>query len=167
MFKTFFNKVFLFLKKIYNGLKERVVSSFLRARNGEENLNIILYYWSLIPCVIYFISLKFVNSRFLLEIFDVIILLLTILDLYFIARTLEVHPEYDSELVKEKERQEYYNTLTKEELEKVKKQERKNNINKTLKKYILLKTDDKVDLFKIIRLFVIITLLIAIKRILL
>ncbi len=167
MFKTFFNKVFLFLKKIYNGLKERVVSSFLRARNGEENLNIILYYWSLIPCVIYFISLKFVNSRFLLEIFDVVILLLTILDLYFIARTLEVHPEYDSELVKEKERQEYYNTLTKEELEKVKKQERKNNINKTLKKYILLKTDDKVDLFKIIRLFVIITLLIAIKRILL
>ena len=167
MFKTFFNKVFLFLKKIYNGLKERVVSSFLRARNGEENLNIILYYWSLIPCVIYFISLKFVNSRFLLEIFDVVILLLAILDLYFIARTLEVHPEYDSELVKEKERQEYYNTLTKEELEKVKKQERKNNINKTLKKYILLKTDDKVDLFKIIRLFVIITLLIAIKRILL
>ena len=167
MFKTFFNKVFLFLNKIYNGLKERVVSSFLRARNGEENLNIILYYWSLIPCVIYFISLKFVNSRFLLEIFDVVILLLTILDLYFIARTLEVHPEYDSELVKEKERQEYYNTLTKEELEKVKKQERKNNINKTLKKYILLKTDDKVDLFKIIRLFVIITLLIAIKRILL
>lgn len=167
MFKAFFNKVFLFFKKIYNISKERVVASFLRARNGEENLNVILYYWSLIPCIVYFISLKFVNSRFLLEVFDVVILLLTILDLYFIARTLEVHPEYDSELVKEKEKQEYYNTLTKEELEKAKKQERKNNINKTIKKYVLLKTDDRVDLFKIIRLFVIITLLIAIKRILL
>lgn len=167
MFKNIFKKIFLFLKNRYNIIKSNIVESFLKARNGEEKFNVILYYWSLIPCILYFVCLKFISCRFLLEVIDVVIVLLTVLDLYFITRTLEVHPEYDSLYLKEKEKEEYYKTLTEEQLIEVKKQERKNNRNKILKKYILLETDDKVDLFRIIRLFVIITLLIAIKRVLL
>ena len=167
MFKGIFKKIFSFLKNKYNVIKSNIISSFSKARNGEERFNVILYYWSLIPCILYFVCLKFVGCRFLLEILDVVIILLTILDLYFIARTLEVHPEYDSLYLKEKEKEEYYKTLTEEQLAEAKKQEKKDNRNKILKKYILLKTDDKVDLFRMIRLFVIITLLIAIKRVLL
>lgn len=167
MLKNFFKKILLFLQNKCRAFKVSVSESFSKARNGEESFGVVLYYWSLIPCILYFICLKFVNCVFLLEVIDVFIVLLAILDLYFIARAVEVHPEYDSELVKEKEKEEYYKTLTEEQLIEVKKKEQKDNRNKIFKKYILLKSDEKVDMFKLIRLFVIITLLIAVKRILL
>lgn len=173
MFKKIYEKIVIFLKeKVVVFLKEKfmavkaiISTSYGKARNGEEEFKNVLYYWCLIPDIIYFISLKFIGAGVLKFIIDIFMMCLSILGLYFIAKALKVHPEYDSIYVKELEKEEYYKTLTEEQVIEAKKKEKKDNAKKLFRKYIFLKYDDKVDLFRIVRIVVIITLLISLRRI--
>ena len=164
------------LKKIFNWsknvikngllfLKNIITTSYGKARVGEEKLNNILFYWCLLPSALYFLALRFIDCSILLRVIDIIILLLSIIDLYFIAKAVSVHPEYDTQLTKELEKEEYYKTLNEEQLKEAKKQEKRDNRKRIFNKYILLKSNEKVDLFKIVRIIVIIALLFSIKRI--
>ena len=165
MLKKFFNWSKNVIKNGLLFLKNIITTSYGKARVGEEKLNNILFYWCLLPSALYFLALRFIDCSILLRVIDIIILLLSTIDLYFITKAVSVHPEYDTQLTKELEKEEYYKTLTEEQLKEAKKQEKKDNYKKFLNKYIFLKYKDGVDFFKIVRIIVIIVLLFAIKRI--
>lgn len=165
MFKKFFNWLINFLKNKLLFLKNIIVTSYGKARVGEEKLNNILFYWCLLPSILYFLALRFIDCQILLRAIDIFILLLSIIDLYFIAKAVSVHPEYDTQLTRELQKEEYYKTLNEEQLKEAKKQEKKDNYKRILDKYVLLRYKDGVDFFKIVRIIVIIVLLFSIKRI--
>ena len=150
---------------IYLKISTKIKESFKKCRVGEENLKILLTYWCVIPSIIYLFLLKTTDCKFLTDLYDVIMLVLNSLNLYFIAKAVKIHPEYNTELMKELEKQEYYKTLNKNELREEKSKERKENTKNFFRRLLLIKTDRKVDFYKIVRCFVILILLITIKRI--
>jgi hypothetical protein len=91
-------------------------------------------------------------------------LLLSMVDLFFIQKALRKHPDYDSSFVKEKEVERYCASLSEEELEKFKIEEKKQNTKDFLKRIFLLSTGTKTDLYKVVRLFLILTLLLELKK---
>lgn len=98
---------------------------------------------------------------------DLIMIFIGFLDLFFIQKTLKEHPEYNTKLVEEYEKEQYYSSLSEEQLKQTKTEEKKQNAKDFLKRLLLIKPGEKVDLYKIVRLFVILTILISLKRVLL
>lgn len=90
-----------------------------------------------------------------------------VLGLFFIQKALKKHPEYNTELVRELEKAEYYASLNENELKDAKTQEVRKNAKNMLKKMLLIGTGEKVDAYKIVRLFTVLALLFALKGILL
>lgn len=165
IFKTVFNKIKSFTKNLYLKISTKIKESFKKCREGEENLTILLVYWCILPSITYLILLKTTNCKILTDLYDVVMFILSLLDLYFIAKAVKIHPEYNTELMKELEKQEFYKTLDKNELKEEKSKERKENTKNFFRRLLLIKTDKKVDFYKIVRCFVILILLITIKRI--
>ena len=165
IFKTMFNKIKSFTTNLYLKISTKIKESFKKCRAGEENLKILLTYWCVIPSIIYLFLLKTTDCKFLTDLYDVIMLVLNSLNLYFIAKAVKIHPEYNTELMRELEKQEYYKTLNKNELKEEKSKERKENTKNFFRRLLLIKTDRKVDFYKIVRCFVILILLITVKRI--
>ena len=164
-FKIIYKKIKTFIYNIYLKISTKIKESFKKCRAGEENLKILLTYWCVIPSIIYLFLLKTTDCKFLTDLYDVIMLVLNSLNLYFIAKAVKIHPEYNTELMKELEKQEYYKTLNKNELKEEKSKERKQNTKNFFRRLLLIKTDRKVDFYKIVRCFVILILLITVKRI--
>lgn len=164
-FKIISKKTKTFIYNIYLKISQKIKESFKKCRAGEENLKILLTYWCVIPSIIYLFLLKTTDCKFLTDLYDVIMLVLNSLNLYFIAKAVKIHPEYNTELMRELEKQEYYKTLNKNELKEEKSKERKENTKNFFRRLLLIKTDKKVDSYKIVRCFVILILLITVKRI--
>lgn len=169
-------KLLNFLKKIYKeSLKiitkyyliilSKIKESFLKCRKGEEDMKILLTYWCVVPCIIYLFILWFLDCKFLLNILDIAMFLLAIIDLYFIAKIIKIHPEYNTELMDELRKQELYSSLDKEQIKEEKNKELKQNTKNFFKKMFLCKSDKKTDAYKIVKYIVLIVLLITIKRI--
>lgn len=150
---------------LLNNIKLKIKTSFIKCKNGEEKLNTLLIYWCLIPCILYLLSLRFLNCKIILNIFDIILFILCLLDLYFIAKTLKLHPEYNTELMEEIKKQEYLKTLTEEQIKEEKLKESKQAKIDFVKRILALKAGKKVDNYKIVKYFVILTFLIVLKRI--
>ena len=169
------NNLSVFLEKIWNFIKKclytifKVINdSYKRCRGGEENLNKLLIYWNIIPCILYFIIIfNFNLSHFYKNLLDLFIILLGFLDIFFIQKALKKHPEYNTQLVKEYEKEQYYSSLSPEDLKKAKEEEKKENRKDFLKKILLMKPGEKIDSYKIVRMFTVLTILIGLKRILL
>ena len=68
---------------------------------------------------------------------------------------------------KEYEKEQYYSSLSPEDLKKAKEEEKKENRKDFLKKILLIKPGEKIDSYKIVRMFTVLTILIGLKRILL
>ncbi len=165
---SFFKNVWIFIKTNLAKFYEIVNISYKRCRDGEEKLNNLLIYWSIIPCILYFLLIyKFGLCKFMQRLCDLIMIFIGFLDIFFIQKALKKHPEYNTKLVMEYEKEQYYSSLSKEELEQVKSDEKKQNTKDFFKRMLLIKPGEKVDFYKIVRLFVILTVLVGLKRVLL
>jgi hypothetical protein len=128
----------------------------------------LLICWCIIPIVVYiFIILKIKICPSFKRFFDLIAVVLSTLDIFFIQKSLKMHPEYDSDFVRETEKEKYYASLSPDELQKVKSVERKEEAKNFVKKLFLIGGGNKVDSYKIVRLFIVLMLLVALKRLLL
>lgn len=165
IFKKMMDKMKSFLRILYSKSSTKIKESFKKCREGEENLTILLVCWCVLPSVAYLILLKTTNCKILTDLYDVTMFVLGLLDFYFIAKAIKVHPEYNTELMRELEKQEYYETLDKNELKKEKSRERKENAKNFFRRLLLIKTDRRVDFYKIVRCFIVLILLITVKRI--
>lgn len=149
----------------YNIIKDKVAVSYGKCKIGEEKMSNILLYWAIIPCLFYlFVTAKISFPAIIASVVNIFMLLFTILVFYFIQKAVKVHPEYNTELVEELEKAEYYSTLDEKELKKAKRSESLNKKKNIFKSIFNLGTKKKVDFYKIIRAFVILTFLIAFKR---
>lgn len=172
-------KVISFFKKIYLRIKgvaikcslifwDKISSSYMLCREGEENMKKLLFYWNFVPCITYFfVRYKFNNCVFFGHILDFSMFFVGILGIFFIQKALKKHPEYNTELVKELEKEEYYASLNEEELKEAKVKEKKENTKSFFRKVFLISSGDRIDTYKIVRLFTILTMLFVLKRILL
>ena len=165
---NFFKKVWNFLKVNLAKLFRIIGGSYERCREGEEKLNSLLVYWCMVPCILYFLLIyKFSLCKFTKRLCDLAMVLVGFLDIFFIQKALKKHPEYNTKLVQEYEKEQYYSSLSKEELKKVKTNEKKQNTKDFFKRILLIKPGEKIDFYKIVRLFVILTILVGLKRVLL
>lgn len=165
---NFLKKTWIFIK--INSIKffESLKASYRCCREGEEKFNNLLIYWCVIPCILYFLLIyKFILWGFIKHLCDLIIIFVGFLDIFFIQKALKKHPEYNTKLVTEYEKEQYYSSLSKEELEQVKSDEKKQNTKDFFKRILLIKPGEKVDFYKIVRLLLILTVLVGLKRILL
>lgn len=119
------DKVISFFKKIIN--------YFLLISKGEANFNIMLYLWGVLPGIIiaFFLqpSINSIKNKFIAIILLLIILVYFVWHLFSIKKTLKVHPEYR---VVKPTKKELYAGKTKEEIENIKKEQRKENVQKLL-----------------------------------
>lgn len=171
-------KVINFFKKIYLKIKAIIIkyslifwnkmsSSYILCREGEENMKKLLLYWNFLPCIIYFfVRYKINNCVFFGRILDFSMFFIGILGIFFIQKALKKHPEYNTELVKELEKEEYYASMNEEDLKEAKLKEKKENTKSFFKKMFLISSGDRIDKYKIVRLFTILTMLFVLKRIL-
>jgi glucan phosphoethanolaminetransferase (alkaline phosphatase superfamily) len=151
--------------KFYSISRGKIVKSYARCREGEEGLRILLLYWCTVPAAIYiFVRFKVRLYAFLEWPVDLFIVILSVLDVFFIQKALKKHPEYDSEFVRNREKEKYYASLSGEELEKVKSSEKKENAKNFAKRLFLLDRSKRIDAYKIVRLFVLLTMLVALRR---
>jgi uncharacterized membrane protein len=164
-FKNLLDKVSGVLRCWCGAATLKLKESYMRCRAGEERLNVLLYYWCVIPCVIYLVVVfKLKSLDFIRNIFNVFALALTILDYYFIAKAVRVHPEYDTEATEELEKERYYASLSDEEFKKVVKQEKIENRKNCLKRLFLAKSGKRADFYKIVRIFVVLIFLVSLKN---
>ena len=110
---------------------------------------------------------KFGLWEFIKHLCDIIIIFVGFLDIFFIQKALKKHPEYNTKLMTEYEEEQYYSSLSKEELEQIKSDKKKQNTKDFFKRILLIKPGEKVDFYKIVRLLLILTVLVGLKRILL
>ncbi len=154
------------LSNSFSLFKKKVSDSYYKCKKGDETLKNILLYWSFIPCTLYlYISYKFYLFRLIRSIINIFMLFFTVLCFYFIQKAVKVHPEYDSEVTEELEKAEYYSTLTEEEYKKAIKTDSFNKKKNFIKRILNIGNSKKVDLYKIVRIFVVLTFLVALKRI--
>lgn len=152
------------ITNFFNKIKNTVTTSYEKCKNGDEKLNNLLIYWSLIPCIIYlFIRYKISFPNIILNIIDLFMLFFTILNLYFIQKAIKIHPEYDTKATKELEKIKYYATLNEEEYKKAIEKDKKEKGKKFIKGIFSINNSDGVDFYKIVRMFVILTLVIVLK----
>jgi hypothetical protein len=163
----YFTKTRVTAAKICSLCWKKIKTSYALCRDGEEELKNLLLYWCIMPMVIYILIMaKIGPCRICRGLFDLLAIILATLDLFFIQKSLKKHPEYDSEFVKETEREMYYASLNPEELRKVKLEEKKEGAKNFVKKMLLIGSGDKIDSYKIVRLLMALMLLIALKRLL-
>jgi hypothetical protein len=129
-FKNFLSNCFDSAKesiyKLYFRCGKEIRASYALCREGEEKLKNLLLYWCIAPMAIYiFIVLRINMCHICKRFFDFSAAVLSALDLFFIQKSLKKHPEYDSEFVREAEREKYYASLDQEELRKVRSREKK------------------------------------------
>ena len=150
----------------YSRLKQETYMSYVKAKNGDEDMSVILIYWSVIPIIFYFlIRHKVILKGFFALLMDIAFFILFLLDYYFIAKTVEKHPELDVSKTKELEKMKYYETLTEEQLKEEKKKETKAKVGNIFKRYVFLSNQDTVEPFKVVRTLLLLFILISLKRI--
>jgi hypothetical protein len=76
----------------------------------------------------------------------------------------EKHPEYDTERSEKLKKAEYYSSLSDEEYGKVKKQEKQQQLKSAVKGIFFTGNWKKKDLYKIVKVFLILVMLISFKR---
>jgi hypothetical protein len=103
-------------------------------------------------------------GAFLRFIMDLVAFILSVLDYYFISKAVEKHPEYDTERAERLEKQKYYNSLSDEEYEKVKKEEKQQQLRSAVNSLFFTKSWKRKDLYKIVNIFLILIMLISFKR---
>jgi uncharacterized membrane protein len=149
-------------------LKNKVVNSYNRCREGNEKLVILLLFWCLLPCFLYiYIRYIVIVGKYFGVILDILVIIIAVLDYYFIEKAVKIHPEYDTQATREIEKEKYYSTLSKEELnEAIKKDkiESKKNLVKRLLAIGGVDATNHIDFYKIVRIFVILVFFIAVKR---
>jgi hypothetical protein len=95
---------------------------------------------------------------------DLIFFVLSLLDYYFISKAVKKHPEYDTEKMEKIKKAEYYNSLSDKEYERVKKEEKQQQLKSTVKGVFFTNNLKRKDLYKIIKIFLILMMLIGFKR---
>lgn len=168
--KSFFNKKEIKESPVSRCLdicKTKIINSYKLCKDGEEKLNIILIYWSIIPMFVYFfVRKKLIFRGFFAGFIDIICLCLFCLDYFFIMKAVEKHPEYDEKRMKTIEKIEHYKTLTEEQIKEEEKADIKNSIKNSIINFVMGRSSDKVELYKIVRLMLLLFILVIIKRLL-
>lgn len=160
------SKIKQILQRIFTKFKNATIVSYAKCKEGEEQMKNIILYWSIIPSILYLlISYKLCLPRFLHAIIDVFMLFFSILVFYFIQKAVKIHPEYDSELMEELRKAEYYSTLNEEQLKKEKRKESLNKKKNFFKGLFNVGAGKKIDFYKIVRAFLILIFLVALRRI--
>lgn len=151
------------LKLLFDKLFFNINISFKKCLQGEEKLSILLWCWCFTPAILG-ISLfsKLINSFIL---FKFCFLGYIILCLYFIMKTIKIHPEYNVSRMKKIQEQEYINTLSEEEAKAYKLEKIKLNAKSFTKKMFLFEAWNTDETYKTIRLFLLFALLIVLKNI--
>ncbi|GHU27150.1 hypothetical protein FACS1894152_3310 [Bacilli bacterium] len=167
-FVSCYQKTRLALGKVCAFCAKKIETSYVRCREGEERLKTLLIYWCMIPFILYFVVMFKIGvcpiTRRLLDLFAII---LSALDLFFIQKTVKKHPEYNTELVRAREKEAYYASLNPEELARAKADEKKENTKNFFKGLFLMGgTRNRIDAYKIVRLFVLLALVVSLKRLL-
>jgi hypothetical protein len=165
LINNFTKKVRQYLKEKYLTLSKKISTSYERCKEGEEKLNTILFYWSLIPCLLYiFIRIRYIFVGILAFLLDLAFFILGFLDYYFISKTLEKHPEYDTEKMEKIKKAEYYSSLSDEEYENVRKKEKQEELRSNVKGILFARSWKKRDLYKGVKVFLILIMLVTFKR---
>jgi hypothetical protein len=161
-FKT---RTLALLKEVLSVSKVSVLESYEKCKEGEEKMGTILLWWSTIPCSLYIlIRIRYIFRGVFAFILDVTFFVLGLLDYYFISKAISKHPEYDVERMEKIKKIEYYNSLTEEEYEKIKKEERKEKGISGVKNILLAKNWRKTEPFKIVKIFLVLVILITFRR---
>jgi hypothetical protein len=128
---------------------------------------VVLLYWAFIPCSLYLlIRVRYVYKGFLAFILDLFFFVFALLDYYFISKAVNKHPEYDTELMERLQKAQYYNSLSDEEYEKVKKEEKQEQIKNVTKSLLFMKSLRKKDAYKGMKIFLILIITLTFKRLL-
>ncbi|MDR3078663.1 MAG: hypothetical protein LBU15_01350 [Rickettsiales bacterium] len=153
------------LARLYSISRDRIGRSYSLCRDGEENFRVLLLYWCTVPAILYiFIRFRVNLYSFFEWPLDLFAMILSLLDIFFIQKALRKHPDYDSEFVKSREREQYYSSLSPEELQRAKASEKKEGAKGLLRRLLLINRDKTVDPYRIVRLLMFLTLFLALKR---
>lgn len=163
--KYLYKKTKGIITNIFGKISTKIKLSFDKCKNGEEKLNNLLIYWCIIPCIIYLFLIRMLDCKIVLDLLDLVIFILIIFDFYFIEKTLKIHPEYNTELMREVEKQNFYKTLNEEQLKEQKLKEAKENRKYFIKRFFSYKSKEKCDFYKLVKYFLLLIFLLAIKRI--
>lgn len=160
------NKFLVISKNIFLFLKEITIESYNKSRNGDEELNNVLIYWSILPALVYLIvRAKFIKYGFFALSLDIVHFCLACLSFYFIIKAVNVHPEYDIERTETLQKIEYYNSLSDEEYNKIILEEKKDKRKNLFKRLFFIKGGKPKELFKIVKIFLIFIIILTFKRI--
>ena len=131
------------LKIFFTNFKNKIII----LSKGEANFNTMLYVWGLIPSLVIMFFLQGKINSIKISFFSIIIYLFLILyfswHFFVIRKTLKLQPEYKKVKINKKD---LYKDKTKEEIEQIKKENRK----KTFKKMLLLTPWDTMPMYNII-----------------
>ena len=119
------------MKNIMNTLKKK----FLSISKGNISYNTLLFAWGFCPAICLFLFHKKIENAFLIIKFllSLFIIIYYMWHLYAIYNFLKIHPEYKEKKISKKE---LYKDKTKEEIEEIKKE----NFRSNLQKFFLLKS---------------------------
>ena len=157
------NGIILNIKNRLYGAFNSIKLSFKECLSGEENLNVMLWCWCLIPNII----LYFINSRLMYFLnfgfFKILYLFYNLMCLYFILKAVSVHPEYNVSKIQKQEEMEYRKSLSKDELKTYKSEVNKEKAKDLVKKALLLKGWKTVEFYKTVRLIIVLIILVTLK----
>ncbi|MDR2760404.1 MAG: hypothetical protein LBB09_00980 [Rickettsiales bacterium] len=162
---TFKNMASSMLREGFVASRAKILESYEKCKDGEEKMNTVLIWWSAVPCALYIVArMRFAFWGFFAFILDLSFFVLGLLDYYFISKAVSKHPEYDGERMEKIRKIEYYNSITEEEYEKIKKEEKKGKGFANVKNLLLTKNWRKAEPFKIVKIFLILVILITFRR---
>ncbi|MDR0571346.1 MAG: hypothetical protein LBG48_00675 [Rickettsiales bacterium] len=148
-------------------VRRKVVISYRKCREGDERLFVLLLYWALIPCSLYLlVRVRYIYSGFWAFALDLFFFIFALLDYYFISKAVSKHPEYDTELMDRLKKAEYYNSLSDEEYEKAKKEEKQKQLKNVTKSLLFMRSLRKKDTYKGVKVFLILIIALTFKRLL-
>jgi len=139
-----------FLKNKIQKLKNIIINSFKKSSQGEEDLYVLLWVWSILPVLfwIMIVPRRLTQSQFINVIVSIAIGIYFVWHIFAIKRTIAKHPEYKHKQSKKEKLD--YNNLSKKEIQKIKqKQRQKENID-VCKKLMLMKKWKTTEFYKIV-----------------
>ena len=161
MFDT--EKALSILKKFLHKF-EFVKISFNKCIIGEEKLNKMLWCWCLLPNLAIFLIDNNLFSFLRFNIIKVFYLFYNLMCLYFITKTVSVHPEYNITRTEKIKQKEYMDSLSGDELKKYKNDLKKEKAKNTCKKLLLMKSWKTFEFYKMVRLILILLILVVAKN---
>lgn len=150
-FKDFFSKLKKNLEAFFIKVIHAVKQSFIKATKGEENFNIMLWCWGLIPglAVLIFVQ-EYLERRFSGRPSILIYLFLMFFFLWHavsIRTTLKKHPEYR---VKKENKKNKYKNLSRKEIKELRQKERKEKSKELVQKALLIRPWKTMEFYKFV-----------------